>query len=221
MSIKAALKTVPFLDKLTDLELDQLIDAGQVVAVKAAKAIFRVGDKADCMYMILSGQVKTYLHDQHDHEIVMTSLGVGDYFGEMALFDGGTRSASVSSLTPCEFFILKREAFFDLLSLSPQFLSKQFSELSRKVRESDQRFLHEQITRQALRAEMEADRRRALVQLVAGVAHEVNTPLGIINTAASVTAELGSISNLSLSHNNRMARTISFSLTSRMPSTFA
>jgi signal transduction histidine kinase len=49
------------------------------------------------------------------------------------------------------------------------------------------------LKRQALQSEMDIDRHRSLAQMVAGVAHELNTPLGIINTASSlIKSELGS-----------------------------
>jgi signal transduction histidine kinase len=54
------------------------------------------------------------------------------------------------------------------------------------VRASTEHLLRQELEQRAVRAEMEVERHRALTQMVAGVAHEINTPLGIVNTAASI-----------------------------------
>src|SRR6185503_12004159 len=77
-------------------------------------------------------------------------------------------------------------AFLELLTVSPELLSGLFVGITDRLRATVERYLTEEVAKQTIRADMERERHRSLAHLVAGVAHEVNTPLGIINTAASV-----------------------------------
>lgn len=185
-TLMESLRQVPFLQSLTDCQLAQLVERGQRQSIAAGQVLFHKGDAGYCMYAILAGQVQIYLQDDHGHAVVLRVLETGEFFGEMALLDGGVRSASAVSLSPCELFILEREAFVDLLTTSPQLLSRLFADLTQRIRDTDERYFQDEIAKQTLRADMERERHRSLAQMVAGVAHEVNTPLGIINTAASI-----------------------------------
>jgi len=152
----------------------------------AGQVLFHKGDAGHCLYAILAGRVQIYLQDDHGHVVVLSVLKAGEVFGEMALLDGGVRSASAISLSPGELFRLERETFVDLLTTSPPLLSRLFADLTQRIRHTDERYFQDEIAKQTLRADMERERHRSLAQMVAGVAHEVNTPLGIINTAASI-----------------------------------
>ncbi len=186
MLIKSALKKVPIFNCLTDLQLDHIAEVGKEVSSAADKIIFNKGDKADCVYVILEGRVKIHLQDDNGKEIVLRLLEEDDIFGEMALLDGGTRSASVSSITPCKFFILSRKEFLNLLKTSPHQIIQLFTDLSVRIREINRKYFKEQLARLSVHAEMEMARHRSMEQMVVGVAHEINTPLGISNTAASI-----------------------------------
>ncbi len=199
VGIGASLRKVSFLNYMTDTQLEQLADKGRRTLVETDQVIFNEGDEADCMYVILAGSVKIYRQDDNENEVELKLLREGDFFGEMAILDGGARSASVSSIDSCEFFILDREVFLNLLTTSPELLSQMFTDLTRKIRETNEKYFQEELAKQALRAKMEIDRHRSLAQMVAGVAHEINTPLGIINTGASfIKKELTSDTMVSL-----------------------
>jgi CRP-like cAMP-binding protein len=148
-----------------------------------------LGEFSTSLYVILAGKVKITKQQGELAEVELRTAGPREYFGEFALFDGEARSATVRTLTACEFFILEREAFLEMLARSPDSLSSVLADLTRSLRATSDRVLKETLAHQAIRTEMEVARYRSLAQMVAGVAHEINTPLGIVNTAASIVKE--------------------------------
>jgi signal transduction histidine kinase len=186
MTAQAFLASVPLFAGVTSDHLRSIVAAGRTTTVPSGQIVFREGDASDGLYIVLAGRVRIYKQNDNGTEVELVSAGPGEFFGELALIDGGPRSASVASLAPCEFFVLARNTFLTQLSQSPQLLAATLANLSRTVRSTSERVLRQALEQQALRSEMELARYRSLAQMVAGVAHEINTPLGTINTAASI-----------------------------------
>jgi CRP/FNR family transcriptional regulator/CRP/FNR family cyclic AMP-dependent transcriptional regulator len=91
------------------------------------------------LYLILEGRVKVVLYGEEGKELVLTILGKGDFFGEMAVVDGLPRSASVIAIEFSRLLLIQREVFLGLIQRAPE-LSLQFmKELSRRLRLADAR----------------------------------------------------------------------------------
>jgi len=72
---------------------------GGVRRYAANTVLITEGDDGDSLYIVLSGRVKVYAANEAGKEVILTTLGPGEYLGELAL-DGGARSASVMTLEP-------------------------------------------------------------------------------------------------------------------------
>jgi signal transduction histidine kinase len=187
MSIARVLKDIPFFSHLSEPELERVAAHGQIVTRQPGEIVVREGNAADSMYVILEGRVRVYKSDEAGAQIDIATLETASFFGELALLDQGTRSATVACLTPCQFFILDQPSFLHLLETSDsRMIHRLFATLAQRVRDTSERVFHEELTRQMMTANMEIERLRSLSQMVAGVAHEINTPLGTVNTAAGM-----------------------------------
>ena len=91
------------------------------------------GDGTDSLYVLLSGRVKAFLSDEDGKEVVLNTIGVGDYFGELVL-DGGPRSASIMALEPCRVFLIPRSDVEGLLARNPAFARDLLNRLIFRVR---------------------------------------------------------------------------------------
>ncbi|MDF1662865.1 MAG: cyclic nucleotide-binding domain-containing protein, partial [Planctomycetota bacterium] len=190
MIIVALLADIPFFADLETNQLEELIELGRELDLKDGEAVFSQGDAPDGLYVLLSGQVRVFGTSDEGQVVEYATFEDNQFFGELALLDGKPRSASVSCLEDCEFFVIPRGDFLELLRSSTVMLSSVLSGLSEKIRGSNEKYFWERLKQERIKTEMEMERSRSLAQMVAGIAHEINTPLGIVRTAASLFPEL-------------------------------
>src|SRR5258706_5577843 len=125
---------------LDESELRALAPRGAVRSFAKNAVVVSEGDETDSLYILLSGRVKAFVSEEDGREVVLSTVGVGDYFGELVL-DGGPRSASIMTLEACRFFVIPRGDIEGLLDRNPAFPRHLIRMLIRKVRSLTQKVL--------------------------------------------------------------------------------
>ena len=95
--------------------------------------VVSAGDSTDSLYVILSGRVKAFVSDEQGKEVVVNTIGAGDFFGELVL-DGGPRAASIMTLEPCRLFVIPQADVERLLAGNAAFARELLRKLIGKVR---------------------------------------------------------------------------------------
>lgn len=89
-------------------------------------------------FLMLSGKVKISRISDDGREVILSILSEGDFFGEMAIIDGQSRSANVSTLEDSDMLAIRRDDFFSMLTDYPQVAINLLKELTIRLRRSDQ-----------------------------------------------------------------------------------
>jgi CRP-like cAMP-binding protein len=79
------------------------------------EVIFHQGDPGDSLHIVSEGAVKITLPSPEGEEAIIATLRPGDFFGELALLDGASRSATAVALDATTTLALPRDAFLELL----------------------------------------------------------------------------------------------------------
>ena len=190
MNIRGTLQNISLFKSMEDHQFDEVISMGETRAMPADHTVFFEGDDPDGLYVILKGMVRISCRDTDGEPLELATLKTGEFFGEMALLDVMPRSATVTCLQPSRFFILTQESFLSFLMKSKGLLMTLLAGLSQRIRETNGQVVDVLVRKRRLQQEMEIERLKALTQMVTGIAHEINTPLGIANTAASLIQSL-------------------------------
>ena len=185
---KRIFKQIPFFSEFNDDELQEVMKIGHEKSVESGQLLFKEGDAGDYLYIILEGRVRVF-HSKEEEQISLSTLDKGAFFGEIALFDGRPRSASVSTLAPCHLFYLGRVDFINLLTHSNHMLFGFMRGLSTRIRSMNHDFIITSLQKRHVEDLAAIDRHRDISQMVAGVAHEINTPISIANQGAIFISE--------------------------------
>ena len=87
--------------------------------VTVGDVLFKTGDPGDSMFIVRSGQVELYVKDKAGQKIVLHVAEPGEFFGELSLLDGGSRTATGCALSAGELWILDREDLQQLFRKRP------------------------------------------------------------------------------------------------------
>jgi CRP/FNR family cyclic AMP-dependent transcriptional regulator len=131
------LKELELFSELNDQELEDVASLAQNRKIPTDTTIFHEGDTADAIFVVVNGRVKVVTTSSDGKEFILTVLGPGQVFGEMALLEAAARSASVVTITAVELLVIKRADFDHLLHTSPGISRKLMAILSRRLRRAN------------------------------------------------------------------------------------
>jgi CRP/FNR family transcriptional regulator, cyclic AMP receptor protein len=134
----AVFRRVALFSELEAAELEALARAFSPRSYPSGSPIIRESEPGDLFFVILRGEVKVFVDSPDGREVVLSHLQTGDFFGEMALLEGETRSASVEALTDCELAVLARAEFFAVLERDFSLTRKILERLSSRLRKANE-----------------------------------------------------------------------------------
>ncbi|MBP2688545.1 MAG: hypothetical protein H6Q83_732 [Deltaproteobacteria bacterium] len=103
---------------------------------KSGETIVRQGDVGECMYFIQSGKVEV-IRESDGKDVKLAELGQGEFFGEMALFEKGVRSATVRPLGEVRVLSVDKRLFLRKIHEDPSLAFRIMQKMSLRIRELD------------------------------------------------------------------------------------
>ena len=140
MLSRVDLQAIALFESLNDDQLDQILDRHRESSHQADQVIVMEQDWGESLFLLCDGLAKVRTYTADGDEVVMSLLGVGDVFGEMAALDGGMRSADVVALTPLRLVKLRVPPFAALLEKEAVFALALAKLEASRLRDLNRRF---------------------------------------------------------------------------------
>ena len=131
---------MPLFADLTDEQRVRLLDRHRETSHQVDQVIVMEQDWGESLFLIRDGVAKVRTYTVDGDEVVMSLLGEGDVFGEMAALDGAVRSADVVALTPLHLIKLRAAPFAALLQQQASFALALARLEASRLRDLNQRF---------------------------------------------------------------------------------
>jgi signal transduction histidine kinase len=158
-------------------DLEQLKQSAHVLSFPAAYQIFKEGDRGDGLYLVREGQVQISAVIGQDERRILTRIGPGDFFGEMAVLDNAPRSASALTEEPSTLYFIPSPDLLEALDHSPRLAVNLLREFSSRLREFNSKYIQEVL---------QAERLALVGRFARSIVHDFKNPLNVIGIAAEL-----------------------------------
>ncbi len=138
MKREEALKKLPMFAELKSSDLKRLAKWMGERQFAAGSVVIKEGNEADGFFVVISGKLESVRGESAGARPLAT-YGPGDFFGEMALFQGFPRSATVHAIEDSECLLMSRRDFMAELKDHPQIAVGMLPVLVRRLRDADAR----------------------------------------------------------------------------------
>lgn len=132
--VMSLLRCSTLFKSLEEKNLDALASRAQAAEFRAGQVLMRRGEHGEAMIIVASGRVKVVTTSERGAEFLINTIEPGGILGELALLDGGERSADAVALEDVEAVKLPRAAFLVFLETHPKVSIQLLKLLSEKVR---------------------------------------------------------------------------------------
>ncbi len=173
----------PILLGLEEEDLNELARAASVRSLPEGAVICREGDPGSAVYTVVKGKVDIIKQLDDDKERHLGVRGPGSFFGEMAVLQEGTRTATVRSSEPTTLLEIDRDSFLNVLGRSPSLGIRLLVRMTARLRETDQKAIAElrQANRELVRALQQLEiLDQAKADFIQVSAHELRTPVAAL-----------------------------------------
>ncbi len=136
--IRATLARVAIFRDLPAAAIDELARCVTVRRVPGGDAILLRDQAGDALYVVMAGRAKIVIEGDAGREVTLAVLRGADIFGEMSLFDGKGRSASVVAIDPVTALVIGRADILRFIARHPQTAFNLLAEMSRRLRKADE-----------------------------------------------------------------------------------
>jgi signal transduction histidine kinase len=165
---------------ITPPEVEELISKCKINSYPAGTVLCRENQIERTFYMILDGEAEVSKVINNSESRLLKTLGVGDFFGEMALIHNAPRAATVTTKTPLVVLELDQTGFNQVLQGSSSIALAMVKEISNRLRQNDEMAIEDLRMRAGELADAYqklAEQELARREFLSNVAHELRTPL--------------------------------------------
>jgi len=139
IEVKAFLTGLPLFFNLKEASIDAMAHAGFFITAKKGQFLFLKSDPADKFYILVTGAVSILLDCADGREMVINEMRPGDFFGELGILTGKTRSTSAVAHKNSELLAFPNQAFLSMLETEPLFARRILDTVAQRLRNSSQR----------------------------------------------------------------------------------
>ena len=162
---------------LSPAELNAVRMVAREQRFAAGQEIFKEGDNGDGVYVVNEGVVEISVRVAPESRLVLSEIGAGDFFGEMAVVDFKPRSACAVAKAATLLSFIPRAEMLSLIDRSPALSLSLLREISNRLRDFNQLYLREVL---------QTERLAIVGRFARSIVHDLKNPLNIIGLTAEM-----------------------------------